>query len=178
MKYKNLALMLTVATFGLSIGVAQAETIGKLPSVAPAVATAAAAAPNDNELEMFRFALEMDKGEFVKKSMGLDAEQEKKFMAVYYEYNAKLVKLNDKRLAIIEDYASSFDKMTDAKAGELVKRTLEFRKQRIALLDAYYGKIAKATSSKIIAARFLQVENILQGAGDVAIGSKLPLMAK
>jgi hypothetical protein len=177
MKYKNLVLMLTVATFGLSVGVAQAETIGELPSVAPAAATAVAAAPNDNELEMFRFALEMDKEAFVKKSMGLDAEQEKKFMAVYYEYNAKLVKLNDKRLAIIADYASSFDKMTDAKAGELVKRTLEFRKQRIALVDTYYGKIAKATS-KTVAARFLQVENILQGAADVAIGSKLPLMAK
>lgn len=86
MKYKNLVLMLTVATFGLSVGVAQAETIGELPSVAPAAATAVAAAPNDNELEMFRFALEMDKEAFVKKSMGLDAEQEKKFMAVYYEY--------------------------------------------------------------------------------------------
>lgn len=177
MKYKNLALMLTAATLGLSVGVAQAETIDKLPSVAPAVETAVAAAPNDNELEMFRFALEMDKEEFVKKSMGLDAEQEKKFMAVYYEYNAKLVKLNDKRLAIIEDYAGSFDNMTDDKAGKLVKRMIEFRKQRIALLDTYYGKVAKATS-KVIAARFLQVESIIQGAGDVAIGSKLPLMAK
>lgn len=85
--------------------------------------------------------------------------------------------LNDKRLKIIADYLSNIDKMTDAKAGELAKRTMECRKQRIALDEKYYTAVAKATS-KTIAARAMQVENFLQGAGDVAIGSKLPLMPK
>jgi hypothetical protein len=40
-----------------------------------------------------------------------------------------------------------------------------------------YSKVAKATS-KVIAARFLQVESVLQGASDVAIGSSIPLMEK
>ena len=146
-------------------------------STAPAVETATAAAPNGNELEMFRFALEMDKEDFVKKSMALDPAQEKKFLDVYYVFNAKLKALNDKRLKVIADYLSNVDKMTDAKAGELAKRTMEFRKQRIALDAKYYAAVAKATS-KTIAARAMQVENFLQGAGDVAIGSKLPLMPK
>jgi hypothetical protein len=177
MKYKNLALILAAATFGLSIGVAQAETIDKLPSVAPAAATAVAATANDNELEMFRFALEMDKEAFVKKSMALDPATEKKFMDAYYVFNAKLVKLNEKRLAVIADYADNFDKMTNAKADELAKRTFDFRTQRTALNASYYKAVKKATSP-IVAARAMQIENILQGAADVAIGSKLPLMAK
>ena len=177
MKYKNLAIAVAVASLGFCAinGVAQAEDIGKLPSVAPAVETATAATANGNELEMFRFAIEMDKEAFVKKSMKLDAAQEKKFMNVYYVFNAKLMALNEKRLAVIADYLSNVDKMTDAKAGELAKRTIDFRKKRIALDANYYAAIAKATT-KTIAARALQVENILQGAGDVAIGSKLPLM--
>jgi hypothetical protein len=85
--------------------------------------------------------------------------------------------LNDKRLAVIADYLNNIDKMTDAKAGEIAKRTIEFRKQRVALDASYYAAVAKATT-KIIAARALQVENFLQGAGDVAIGSKLPLISK
>ena len=179
MKYKNLAIVLAVASLGFCAinGVAQAEEIGKLPSIAPALETSKAAAPNGNELQMFRFAIEMDKETFVKKSMKLDAAQEEKFMNVYYVFNAKLMALNEKRLAVIADYLSNVDKMTDAKAGELAKRTMDFRKKRIALDANYYAAVAKATT-KTIAARALQVENFLQGAGDVAIGSKLPLMPK
>jgi len=178
MRYKNLAAILAVASLGFSAinGVAHAEKVGTL-STAPAAETAAAAASSGNELEMFRFALEMDKEDFVKKALALDAKQEKKFLDVYYVFNAKLKALNDKRLAIIADYLSNIDKMTDAKAGELAKRTMDFRKKRIALDANYYSAVAKATS-KTIAARALQVENFLQGAGDVAIGSKLPLIPK
>lgn len=57
--------------------VAQAEKVGNLPSTEPAVATTTAAAPNANEFQMFRFVLEMDKETFIKKSMKLDAAQEK-----------------------------------------------------------------------------------------------------
>jgi hypothetical protein len=174
MKYKNLVVILALSSFSLSV--AQAENVGST-STAPALETSTAAAPNGNELEMFRFALEMDKEDFVKKSLNLDPAQEKKFLSVYYVFNAKLKALNDKRLGIIADYLSNIDKITDAKAGELAKRTIEFRKQRIALDANYYAAVAKATT-KTIAARALQVENFLQGAGDVIIGSKLPLIPK
>ncbi|MFI3189472.1 hypothetical protein BCS42_05295 [Crenothrix sp. D3] len=196
MKNKKLAIVLAIASLGLTIvgGVAYAEeavapvaaeaaapaaekTIGALPSTAPAVATAVAAAPNDNELQMFRFALEMEKEAFVKKSMALDPATEKKFMDAYYAFNGNLVKLNNKRLAIIADYAANFDKMTNAKADELAKAMFDFRTKRTALNAAYYKNVKKATSS-IVAARAMQVENILQGAMDVAISSKLPLMTK
>ena len=178
MRYKHLAVILTVSSLGFLAmnGTSQAENVGTL-SPAPALETATAAAPAGNELDMFRFALEMDKEDFVKKALALEPAQEKKFLDVYYVFNAKLKALNDKRLKVIADYLSNIDKMTDAKAGELAKRTMDFRKQRVALDAAYYTAVAKATS-KTIAARALQVENVLQGAGDVAIGSKLPLIPK
>ena len=178
MRYKNLAVILAVSSLGFSAinGVAHAEEAGTL-STPPALETATPATSNANELDMFRFALEMDKEDFVKKALALEPAQEKKFLDVYYVFNAKLKALNDKRLKVIADYLNNIDKMTDTKAGELAKRTMEFRKQRIALDEKYFAAVAKATS-KTIAARAMQVENILQGAGDVAIGSKLPLMPK
>ncbi len=177
MKFKNLAVILAVSSLSFTAinSVAQAEESASSPSTEPAAATATEAAPQTNALQMFRFALEMDKEDFIKKSMKLDPAQEKKFMDVYYVFNAKLVALNNKRLAAIADYLKDLDNMTEAKAGELAKRALEFRKQRVALDSKYYSALAKATS-KTIAARALQVESVLQGAGDVAIGSRLPLM--
>jgi hypothetical protein len=179
MRYKNLAVILAVSglVFSAINGAAQAEEAGKLPSTVPPLETSTAPASTGNELEMFRFALEMDKEDFVKKSLALEPAQEKKFLNVYYVFNAKLKALNDKRLAVITDYLSNIDKMTDTKAGELAKRMIDFRKKRVALDAEYYTAVAKATT-KAIAARALQVEAFLQGAGDVAIGSKLPLMPK
>jgi len=177
MKYKKLVFAFAIATFSLPAlyNVAQAET--PAPVAAPAEALPPEITGQEKDLELFRSSLRMEKWKFVKQAMALNGEEEKKFLSQYNKYEADLKKLNDKRVAIIKDYAANFEKMNDKEAGELVKRSFEFRKQRNALLEKYYGKIAKATS-KVIGARFLQVESILQGAGDVAIGSEIPLMSK
>lgn len=183
MKYTHLALICAIAAASLpAIHTVQAaegtETINPIPAhneaSKEAVATAVAA-DEGKEIDMFRFSLRMEKMEFVKKAMKLTPEQEKKFMAVYYPYDVELKKLSDKRLAIIVDYAAKIDNISDADADKLAKRSLEFRKQRNALLEKYYGKMAKATS-KTIAARFLQVESIVQATTDVKIGASIPLM--
>ena len=180
MKYKQLAFLLAFATISLpainNVAFAEGETTPPT-TPAPAPALAADTAEESDEFKMFRFATRMEKLDFVKKAMNLNEEQEKKFLEQYDRYDIELKTLNDERLAIIKDYAAKFDKITDKEADKLVKRSLNFRKQRTKLLEKYYGKIAKATS-KVIAARFLQVESVLQGAGDVVIGSSIPLMEK
>lgn len=174
MKYKHLAMLLAIAVVSLpamtDVAYAEGET-------APVAAPTADAAPEGDDFKMFRFATRMEKLDFVKRAMHLKEEQEKKFLAQYDRYDIALATLNDERLSIIKDYAANFDKITDKEADKLVKRSLNFRKQRTALLEKYYDKVAKATS-KVIAARFLQVEGVLQGAGDVVIGSSIPLMEK
>jgi hypothetical protein len=179
MKYKDLALIFTIAAVILpSINIAQAEETTPVEEHNKAVteaATVGAAADEGRQLDMFRFSLRMEKLDFIKKAMKLPPEQEKKFLDQYYLYDTELKKLNDERLAAIGDYAAKIDNITGAEADKLVKRFFDFRKHRTALLEKYYGKIAKATS-KTIAARFLQVESIIQGTSDVKIGSALPLM--
>lgn len=186
MNYKNLVFALAIAAISLPVldNSAHAETPAPATQGAtpePVAESAENLPPEitgrNAELDLFRFTLRMDKLDFVKQAMGLNGEDEKKFLSQYYRYDIESKKLNDERLAIIKDYAAEFEKMNDKKAGQLVKRSFKFRKQRNALLEKYYLKIAKVTS-KVIAARFLQVESILQGAGDVAIGSELPLMSK
>jgi len=176
MNYKHLPFILAIATVSASAlnHAAYAEEKTPRPSSA---APSADMIDEDNDLKMFRFYLRTDRLDFVKKAMGLNAEQEKKFLTQYDHYDIELNKLNDERLAIIKEYAANIEKITDKEADKLVKRSLNFRKQRAALLEKYYGKVAKATS-KVIAARFLQVESVLQGASDVAIGSEIPLMPK
>ena len=169
MKNKLLVFAFTLAAISLASlsHTAQAETS----------ATTAIANTEQDQLSLFRASLRIDRRDFVKKAMDLNEEQGKKFWSLYHQYEADMMKLNDKRLAVIKDYRDNFYQMTDSKADEIVKQTFEFRKMRSALLDKYYGKIAKATS-KMVGARFVQVENVLQGAGDVMVAGSIPLMPK
>jgi hypothetical protein len=175
MKYVHLVLLFAIVTAAPVINSVVYAEGEPTPSITAAPATDTA--EESDELKMFRFATRLDRLDFVKQAMRLNKEQEGKFLEQYDRYDIELNKLNDERFAIIKDYAAKFENITDKEADKLVKRSLNFRKQRNALLEKYYGKVAKATS-KVIAARFLQVESVLQGAGDVAIGSSIPLMSK
>ncbi len=167
----NKLVVFAFAIAALSLPALSHAEEGKVPAAASAENTA------QDELSLFRASLRIDRRDFVKEAMDLNEEDAKKFWSLYHQYEADMMKLNDKRLALIKDYADNFKNMTESKADDLVKRSFEYRKSRNALLEKYYGKIAKATS-KMVGARFLQVEGVLQGAGDVAVGASIPLMPK
>ena len=128
------------------------------------------------QLALLRASIRIDKRDFIKDAMGLTPEEGKKFWSIYHQYEADLMKLNDERQDVIEDYAKNYEKISEAKADELVKKSIEYHKARTSLLEKYYGKVAKAISKRA-GARFLQVENVLQGAGDVTIGTSIPFGA-
>lgn len=130
-----------------------------------------------DQLAMLRASIRIDKRDFIKDAMELDPEEGKKFWSIYHQYEAELMRLNDVRQDVIEDYAKHYADITEAQADDLVKKSIDFRKARTSLLEKYYGKLGKALSKKI-AARFMQVENVLQAAGDVTIGTSIPIMPK
>ena len=125
-------------------------------------------------IELLRTDVRHQKDEVMGFVMQLDAEQAAKFWPVYSEYDAELAKLNDQRVANIEDYARSYGQMTDAKADELVQNAFNYRKQRSELLEKYYGRM-KAALGSIEAARFVQIESQLLDIIDLQIASILPI---
>ena len=54
--------------------------------------------------------------------MQLSAPDATKFWPIYEEYDVQLAKLNDLRVAKIQEYASLYDEMTDRKADELIQK--------------------------------------------------------
>jgi hypothetical protein len=117
------------------------------------------------------------KAEIMGAVMQLDIDQSAKFWPIYEEYDAELTKLNNLRLANIQDYAKNYDDMTDAKADELVQKAMDYRKQRMELVGKYYVRV-KAAVGSIEAARFLQVEDQLLTLIDLQIASSLPIVAQ
>jgi methanogenic corrinoid protein MtbC1 len=104
----------------------------------------------------------------------LSAEDAAKFWPIYSEYDVVLTKLNDQRVANIKEYAQNYNQMTDEKADELIRKSMEFRKQRAELLANTYEKVKQALGATT-AARFIVVEDQLLLLIDLQIVSSLPV---
>ncbi|HVO64818.1 MAG TPA: hypothetical protein VMT53_28105 [Terriglobales bacterium] len=128
-------------------------------------------------IELLRTNVRQQKAEIMGAVMQLDVDQAAKFWPIYSEYDAELTKLNNLRLANIQEYARNYDQMTDAKADELIQNAFEYRKQRSDLVAKYYGRV-KASLGAIQAARFLQIEDQLLLIIDLQIESALPIVAQ
>jgi hypothetical protein len=152
------------------------------PAKAPA-RQAAKPAPTTKELnikeyvELLRANVRQEKSEMMGAVMQLSADDAAKFWPIYAEYDAELTKVNNLRVANIEEYAKSYNNMTDAKADELAQNAMQFHKQRSELLATYYGKF-KDSLGAVTAARFLQVESQLLNIIDLQIAASLPVVGQ
>jgi len=128
-------------------------------------------------VELLRSDVRQQKAQILGAVMQFDVDQAAKFWPIYNDYDAELTKLNNLRLANIQEYAKYYSDLTDAKADELIQKALDYRKQRAELLAKAYGRV-KASLGAVEAARFLQVEDQLLLIIDLQIQSALPVVGQ
>jgi hypothetical protein len=157
-----------------------AASVAQTKKATEPAAKSAATAKTPEELNtqeyiaLLRKDVSADKAKLLGAVMQFDAEDAAKFWPIYRDYDAELNKLNDLRVANIQEYARTYTQMTDAKADELIKDAMSFQKQRNDLLVKYYERV-KTELGAITAARFLQVEHQLLLIIDLKIASALPV---
>ena len=144
---------------------------------APEKSSRTAESVEPKSLDLFRASLRIETREYVKDAMELTPSEDKAFWSIYHKYEADLMRLNDRRLKLVKGYGKQFATLTEGQADSMAQEFFAIRKERIALLEDYYGKIAKSLSKRT-AARFIQVESVLQAAGDVQVGTHIPLIPK
>ena len=171
---KSAALAIFVFLFSAAVVLAQ-EKAQSQP--APKAAASASATQEQNlkeYIKLLREDVRSQKSAVMSVVMQLDPDQAAKFWPIYRDYDAELTKVNDLRVANIEEYSKNYDQMTDAKADELVHNAMAYQKQRAELLAKYYDRMKQALGA-VTAARFLLVENQLLLIIDLQIASELPL---
>lgn len=142
---------------------------------------AAAPAHSDAEkntqayIDLMRRDVRQQKAEIMGSVMLLNAQDAAKFWPIYSDYDAQLTKLNDQRIENIKEYARSYNEMTDAKADDLIQKSMAYQKQRSELLMQTYGKVKEALGA-VTAARFAMVEHQLLLIIDLQIDSSLPVV--
>jgi hypothetical protein len=126
-------------------------------------------------LEMLRSDLRADKVAIITQAMQFTQEQADAFWPVYREYDLEMTKLNDMRVALLQDYAANYGNMTDEKAGEIIAKSIEFQQKRLDLRKTYFKKFEKVIPTAM-AAKFLQVDHQIGLLIDLQIAANLPLI--
>jgi hypothetical protein len=124
--------------------------------------------------ELLRSDLRTQKIAIITEVMGSTEAEDKAFWPIYRQYDLEMSKLGDERVAMIEEYANNYAKMTDAISEKLAARALDLETRRQALKGKCYESVKKALSPTT-ALRFLQVEHQLQLLVDLQIAASLPI---
>ena len=124
--------------------------------------------------ELLRSDLRTQPIAIITEVLGVTDAEDKAFWPIYRQYDLEMSKLGDERVAMIEEYANNYAKMTDAISEKLAARALDLETRRQALKGKCYESVKKALSPTT-ALRFLQVEHQLQLLVDLQIAASLPI---
>jgi hypothetical protein len=131
----------------------------------------------DAYVDMLRSDIRGKKIALISQAIPLTDEEAAAFWPLYRKYDGDLNRLNDERLALIKDYAASYNArtVTDAKATELATRFFDWEERRVALKRQYFKEFSRALPA-LKAARLVQLENKVNLLIDVQIAAEVPLM--
>jgi hypothetical protein len=129
----------------------------------------------DDYIEIARDVLKTEKKAAVAEAMQLTEAESTVFWPLYNEYNAKVNVVQDKRVAIIKEYAKNFDNLTDLKADDLWTRAMQVKQELLKLQKSYYKKFKKILPAGK-AARYFQTENKIETLIDAQLALEIPLI--
>ena len=133
-------------------------------------------AQSENDyLELSREVIKMEKKAAIAEVMQLTEAESVPFWTLYNEYQGKLYLVQNKRIALVKDFAKNYENLTDEKADELWNSSLAYAQEIIKLEKTYYKKFKKIIPAGR-AARFFQAENKIETMIDAQLAVDIPLI--
>lgn len=117
------------------------------------------------------------KSDLVKEYMNLSDSQSVAFTKVYENYETERKALGQTKFQLLNDYATNYATLTDAKADELAKGILKNNLGYEKLYDKTYNQAKKAIGA-INAAKFIQLEVYLQTTIRNEIQNSIPFIGE
>jgi hypothetical protein len=129
----------------------------------------------DQNIQLLREDIRSKKKQLVAAKLSLTEAEATKFWPVYEQYTVDLAKINDKKVAVIKEYADSWGKMSDEQALSLTNRALAIEKNVADLRIRYVPIFSKVIPGTKVAT-FFQIDRRIQGLIDIQLSSQLPLV--
>lgn len=132
---------------------------------------------NKEDLDVIQGLYGKSKKELAVAYMAIPEAQAPAFWKIYDEFEAERKALGKAKVTVIEDYATNYENLTDAKADELAKASLKNNMDYQKLFSKYYDKYKKAVGA-INAAKIIQFENYMQTTVQSEIQEAIPFIGE
>jgi hypothetical protein len=145
------------------------------PSSAQDTRAQEAAKVIDAEVNLMRRDLRDQKKQIVAANLPLSGDEAAKFWPQYDAYAQETTKLNDRRYALVKEYAASYSAMTDTQAGSLMRRWIGADEEATKLRQSWIPKFEQLLGAKKTA-MFFQIDRRLALMIELQISAELPLV--
>jgi Spy/CpxP family protein refolding chaperone len=139
----------------------------------------APASPDDKRIaesiDLMRSNIRSQKKQLIAQNLTLSDTEATKFWPIYDKYTAALVKINDKRYATLQQYAQSYNSLSDEQAVKLIKDWQDVEIATIQLRSKYMPVVAEAIGGRKAAA-FAQLDNRIAMMIDLQLSSQIPIV--
>jgi hypothetical protein len=102
--------------------------------------------------------IQADRRSIFADNLGLSDAESVKFWPIYDEYEAKRQKLEERYIAMVNDFADNYDTLTDERALKILEERMTVEMKMLELKNEYTRKVAKVLPGKK-ALRYAQIES-------------------
>ena len=95
------------------------------------------------------------------RNLEMSDSESRAFWPIYGEYEAKVKKVDDEFLALVNEFAEKYDTLNEADATRMLKTKMKLEKERMDLKQTYTRKIARVLPP-VKAFRYAQVETRIE----------------
>jgi len=130
-----------------------------------------------SEAELLRNTFKSEKKSIVAEFLVLTKDEAAKFWPVYEEYEKERSEFALRRIRLIESYVDNYKKLDDEHTNKLVEESASIQKNEVVLREKYYGLLRKSISTSV-AARFYQIEDVINVVVRMGLYEELPMLKK
>jgi hypothetical protein len=103
---------------------------------------------SDKDLDLMRGDIRSHKKQLIASNLNLTDQEATKFWPVYDRYAADLMKINDKKFGLIQDYADHWGTMTEEQASLFLRQWLDVDIAITQLRQKYVPEVSQVLNAK------------------------------
>ena len=127
------------------------------------------------DMDLLRKDLRSRKKQLIAENLKLTDAEATKFWPIYDQYTSELVKINDKKFGLIQEYADHWGTMTDEQAASYLRQWLDVDVAIMQLRQKYVPIVSQVLNGRK-SATFFQLDRRISMMIDLQLASQLPVV--
>lgn len=130
---------------------------------------------SDEQMNLLRKDIRSKRKQLIAANLELTDTEAAKFWPVYDQYVTELIALNDKKFAVIQDYANNWGKLTNEQSLAFIRQWTDMDIATMQLRQKYVPIVSKVLDGKKTAT-FMQLDRRIAMMIELQVASQMPLV--